>query len=64
MAITMKAARVNAGLTQKEIAKRLGVSPVTYWKWESGQVEPRLSKYQQFCEVCGLRTEDIFMPKA
>lgn len=62
MAISLKAARVNAGLTQKEIAKRLGVSAVTYWKWETGKVEPKFSQYQQLCEVCGVKTEDIFMP--
>lgn len=64
MAISLKAARVNAGLTQKEIAKLLGVAPVTYWKWETGRVEPRFSQYQQICKVCGVENEDIFIPKA
>ena len=64
MAISLKAARVNAGLTQKKIAEELGVSPVTYWKWETGQVEPKFSQFQLICELCGVRTEDIFIPKA
>ena len=63
MAITMKAARVNAGLTQKKIAELLGVSSVTYWKWETGQSEPKFSKHQQFCEICGVKSEDLFLPR-
>lgn len=32
--ITLKAARVNAGLTAKEAAKMFEVSPMTLRKWE------------------------------
>ena len=62
MAISLKAARVNAGFTQNELAKRLGVSKVTYWKWETGKAEPKFSKYQQICDLCGVKAEDIFLP--
>ncbi len=33
--ITLKAARVNAGLTQKEVAGKMGVSVQTINKWEN-----------------------------
>lgn len=40
--ITLKAARVNAGLTITEAAKLIGISPTTLIKWEknSGIVTP------------------------
>lgn len=63
MAISLKAARVNAGLTQKELGKALGVSQVTIWKWEVGQSEPKFSQFQKLCDICGVKTEDIFLSK-
>ncbi|WHP40734.1 helix-turn-helix transcriptional regulator [Lysinibacillus boronitolerans] len=40
--ITLKAARVNAGLTVTQAAKLIGISPTTLIKWEkdSGIVTP------------------------
>lgn len=62
MAISLKAARVNAGLTQTELAKRLGVSKVTYWKWEAGKAEPKVTQFDRICEICGVSKQDIFLP--
>lgn len=64
MAISLKAARVNAGFTQTELARRLGVSKVTYWKWETGKAEPKHSQFQKLCEECGVEAQDIFLPMA
>ena len=36
-----KAQRERLGLTQKDMASYLGTSPLSVWKWESGQVTPR-----------------------
>lgn len=63
MALSLKAARVNAGLTQVEMAKRLDVAPVTIWKWETGKSEPKVNQFKKFCEVCGLKMDDIFLPE-
>lgn len=63
MAISLKAARVNAGLTQTEMAKELGVSTVTVWKWETGQTDPRFAQLQKFCDICKVEITDIFLPK-
>ena len=62
MALSLKAARVNAGLTQAEMAERLDVAPVTIWKWETGKSEPKVNQFKRFCEVCGLKMDDIFLP--
>ena len=40
MAMTLKAARVNAGLTQTEAAKQLGVTKNTLSNWELGRSFP------------------------
>lgn len=42
--ISLAAARVNAGLTQKEAAKACGVSESTIIKWENGTSHPKVSK--------------------
>lgn len=42
--ITLKAARVNRGLNQKEAAQKLGVAESTLYKWESGKNKPN-AKY-------------------
>lgn len=38
--ITLKAARVNAGYTQAQAAKKLRKSPDTIVKWENGKTFP------------------------
>lgn len=40
--ITMAAARVNAGLTQKELAAICGVSETTIINWERGKSVPKI----------------------
>lgn len=62
MAISLKAARVNAGYTQEQLAEKLGVSPVTIWKWENGQSEPRFSQFKKLCEAVDIDMADIFIP--
>ncbi len=42
--ITLAAARVNAGLTQKEVAEALGISNATLIKWENGETVPTVDK--------------------
>lgn len=39
--ISMKAARIDHGLTQEAIAQRLGVSKTAYAAWENGYVLPK-----------------------
>lgn len=40
--ITLKAARVNCGLSQKEAAQKLGIAESTLYKWESGKNKPNV----------------------
>lgn len=60
--ITMKAARVNADLTQNEAASRIGVDRTTIVKWESGKTIPSVPKLKMMAEVYGISVDNIFLP--
>ncbi len=62
-AISLKAARIDAGLTQAELARRLNVSETTIWKWETGKSEPKLSQFKVICDICGRSMSEIFLPE-
>lgn len=58
--ISLKAARVNANLTQEEAAIKLGVSISTIKKWEKGETFPKQPKINQICELYGISYDHIF----
>lgn len=63
MRVTIKAARVNANLTQAAFAKAVGVGVKTVQNWESGASSPRADKMPEICCVLGCKIEDIiFLP--
>ena len=51
-----RVARGRAGLTQAQIAERLGVKPQTVSNWENGVSSPSLDPVQMFdlCELMGV----------
>lgn len=49
--ISMAAARVNAGLTQQEVAGKMGVTKQTIVNWERGKVTPKPAQFAMYCEV-------------
>jgi len=59
MRISMKAARINANLTQAEMASRLGVTKKTIGSWESGKTKPKLDKVEPICSLLGVGYDDI-----
>ena len=46
-----KTARLIEGLTQQELAEKLGVSVVAVCKWESGQTFPRVRRLSEIASV-------------
>lgn len=48
------ACRVNAGYTQKEVAKILGVCEKTVVDWETGNTAPKIEKAQKMSELYGI----------
>lgn len=60
--ISMAAARVNAGFTQREIAAKMQVSTNTIVNWEKGKVVPKPAQFKMYCDLCGMPVEYIFLP--
>lgn len=52
--ITLEAARVNVGLTQKEAGQAIGVSAKTIQNWERGTASPRGDRLDRIVEVYGI----------
>ena len=61
--ITMAAARVNAGLTQAELAEKMGVSRSSVLNWECGKSEMRPAYFYLFCKIVNMSEDDILLPK-
>ncbi|MEG0919409.1 MAG: helix-turn-helix domain-containing protein [Anaerovoracaceae bacterium] len=58
--ITLASARVNAGLTQSEVAKKIGVTARTIWEWENEKSEPRISQAYMLSECYNMPLDNIF----
>lgn len=50
----LKAKRLALGLSQAQMAQLLGISALSQWKWESGQVSPREGKLARYFEVMAM----------
>lgn len=61
--ITLKAARVNAGYSQKQAAEVLNISNKTLCKWENGESVPNVRQVMSLCELYKVTYDDInFLP--
>lgn len=56
---SLAAARVNAGLSQKEAAEQLGISNKTLCSWESYQTYPNADMVQKICDLYGIPYDQI-----
>lgn len=59
MAISIKAARVNAGLTQNEVAKAIGKSKTTIVSYESYTTIPDIQTAQAMATLFKMPVDDI-----
>ncbi|MFD0723771.1 MULTISPECIES: helix-turn-helix domain-containing protein [Actinomycetes] len=52
-----------AGLTQRQVAKEIGVQPLSVKRWEAGLVEPRPGErrtaYSRFLQVLARRHPEV-----
>ena len=60
--ITLAAARVNAGMTQEDVAKQMGVSKFTIMNWENGKVSMKPAQFKMYCFIVGAPEECISLP--
>lgn len=61
--ITLAAARVNAGMNQREMAEYLGVDVSTITNWEKGKSEPSASQLRKISDVSMIPMDFIFVPE-
>lgn len=59
MALTLKAARVNKELTQKEAAEKLGISDRTLSLWENGKCFPNVPQIAKIEKLYCIPYKDI-----
>lgn len=60
--ITLRAARVNAGLTLKEVAKKLGVTERTVSNWEKGSTSIPAKELIALCTIYAISIDAIVLP--
>lgn len=60
--ITLAAARVNAGLTQDDVAKTMHVSKTTIVNWENGNTELSASALMALSDLYKWPIKNIFLP--
>ena len=61
--LSLRAARVNKGLIQKEAAKRLQVSNKTLSHWENGVSFPNPLQIDAICNLYDVNYDDLsFLP--
>ena len=53
----IKKARLDAGLTQIEVAEKLGVAQAQYARWENGGRNPRKGTVEKLAEIFGTSAE-------
>ena len=59
MEITLKAARINAGLTQEQVKAKTGYSRNSLYRWEKGIGSPKWKDLKRLCELYGVPAECI-----
>lgn len=59
--ISLAAARVNAGLTQEDVAKKMHVAKNTVLFWEKGKTKIKPAQLEMYCRICGISTDFIFL---
>lgn len=59
MAIQLKAARVNANLTQEAVAKELNISKNSIVNYERYRSKPSVELAKKFAELYGMQVDDI-----
>ena len=60
--ISLAAARVNAELTQTDVAKKMGVSKQTIVNWEKGRISPKQAQLEMMCRIYTIALDNIFLP--
>lgn len=55
----LRAAREKVGLSQKNLATKLGVDENTVWRWEAGRAQPSVDLEKQIAELLGVTVDEL-----
>jgi transcriptional regulator with XRE-family HTH domain len=55
----VKAARESKGVSQSDLARKLGVLPVTVWRWEAGKKKPNAANQLAIAQALGMSVEEL-----
>lgn len=61
--ISLRAARVNAGLTQADVAEKIGKDRMTINNWENGKSPIDMANFAFLCNLYGIDSNYILLPK-
>lgn len=61
--ISLAAARVNAKMTQEDVAKRMKIGKRTIINWEKGTSVPSFSDMNMLSQIYDIPVDNIFLPK-
>ena len=61
--MSLAAARVNRGLTQAELAEKIGVSRQAIFDWENGKRAIRPINLYALCSALEITEDDILLPE-
>lgn len=56
----IEAARLRLGISREHLARRVGVSPPTVWRWETGAMAPNVKRLFQLADVFDTPASDLF----
>lgn len=58
--LNIRQARINAALSQRDLAKLLGVSSVAVFKWERGESFPSADKLPSLASALGVPIDELY----
>lgn len=64
MKVSIKGARIEKHMTQKQVADTMGVTKETISNWERGRTAPTAPQLIALCNLYGVELSDIFLPES
>lgn len=63
LAKNLTAAMEKRDISQRELARRLGVSSTTVSQWCAGKISPRMNRVDAICKILNLKRSDLMLSK-
>ena len=60
LGVRIKKARIDAGMTQKELAQQVGVPYQTLQFWENGKRKPKIENIRKIAEILNINWYDLY----